>query len=510
LGFHYPTAIYTINGSNVRSYWNRTHSLIAQGDKMTMSAVIGMVPPNQLKRGFSYYLNRERITPYRTFLHYNSWYDIAHSDRSKKFTEAECLDRIQKYGQELTSERGVALKTYAWDDPWDNMSGTATDVWQFDPVRHPNEWLTMKSAAAAQGASMGAWMSPRGGYGGFLGIRINTATSNGLPYNTSGGTFKLSDSPYFTRYRDVAMDMVNNQGVNYYKFDGFTAGQDAERERLFNLIDELRVIKPELFINTTVGSWASPYFLMYSDSIWRQGGDIGTTGSGTTRQQWITYRDGQAYNNIVQPSPLFPINSLMLHGIVLARYAHIAGLRTTTPEEFKQEVRSYFSYGVNLQELYIGPDDPDSGTPIMTEELWDILAEGALWAQANEDVMSDSHWIGGNPNSGDIYGTASWIRKKALMMLRNPSSSAQSITLDPKDIFVLPDSETVRQFVMKSPWAEDAADAPVVLMAGKPHQFDLAPFEVLVLQSRRGDMTGDNFVDLHDFAELSSYWLTQQ
>ena len=33
--------------------------------------------PGQLRRAFLYYLERERAHPYRPFLHYNSWYDIA-------------------------------------------------------------------------------------------------------------------------------------------------------------------------------------------------------------------------------------------------------------------------------------------------------------------------------------------------------------------------------------------------------------------------------------------------
>lgn len=57
--------------------------------------------------------------------------------------------------------------------------------------------------------------------------------------------------------------------------------------------------------------------------------------------------------------------------VYLARYAHIPGLRTTTVEDFKDEIRSFFATGVNLQELYVGSDDPDTGESIMTDELPD-------------------------------------------------------------------------------------------------------------------------------------------
>jgi hypothetical protein len=46
-----------------------------------------------------------------------------------------------------------------------------------------------------------------------------------------------------------------------------------------------------------------------------------TTGTGSKRQQWITYRDSDTYKNIVQRGKLYPLNSLMLHGIIYAKQA---------------------------------------------------------------------------------------------------------------------------------------------------------------------------------------------
>lgn len=207
-------------------------------------------------------------------------------------------------------------------------------------------------------------------------------------------------------------------------------------------------------------------------------------GVGPVRQQSITYRDWITYMKVVFQSPLFPISSVMIHGVVLAPYVHHKGFDTVTVKEWKNDVRSYFGIGVNLQELYIGPDNPDTGEALMTDELWDILAEGAKWARANEDVLVDAHWVGGDPGNARVYGVASWSPTKATLMLRNPSDQPQSIGIDPEKVFELPRHAKVRTFTMKSPWADEADKPAVTLTAGMIHDFKLDPFEVIVLERK--------------------------
>ena len=53
------------------------NAVLREGQSLTVSFVMGVAPEGQLRRGFLYYLERERAHPYRPFLHYNSWYDTA-------------------------------------------------------------------------------------------------------------------------------------------------------------------------------------------------------------------------------------------------------------------------------------------------------------------------------------------------------------------------------------------------------------------------------------------------
>ena len=44
--------------------------------------------------------------------------------------------------------------------------------------------------------------------------------------------------------------------------------------------------------------------------------DTGGWGGGRKKQRWITYRDMTVHKLVVSRSELYPLNSLMLHGIV--------------------------------------------------------------------------------------------------------------------------------------------------------------------------------------------------
>ena len=133
---------------------------------------------------------------------------------------------------------------------------------------------------------------------------------------------RLSGPKYYAAFRDVALEMMRKYGVNQFKFDGtgnvdsvFPGSRfDSDFSAMIHLIGELRAAKPDLFVNLTTGTWPSPFWVMHADSIWRGGEDDSTAGVGPYRERWITYRDAETYEGVVQMGPLYPLNSLMLHG----------------------------------------------------------------------------------------------------------------------------------------------------------------------------------------------------
>lgn len=443
---------------------------LRKGQTVTYSLVIGVSPAGQMRRSFLNYVERERAHPYRTFLHYNSWYDIGFG---KPYDAPAVLDVIGAFGAELVRSRGVKLDSFLLDDGWDDPRSS----WRMNSG-FPQGLSPLSGAAEQYGAGMGVWLSPWGGYDEAKQRRLEYGRKIGLEINKGG--FALSGPKYYDRFREVSLDFIRTEGVNVFKIDGtgnvntvFPASAfDSDFAAAISLIQTWRSAKPEIYVNLTTGTYPSPFWLLYADSIWRGGEDHSFAGVGSWREKWITYRDQQTYQNIVQAGPLFPLNSLMLHGLIYARQAE--HLESDPGNDFENEVHDYFGSGTQLQEMYVSH-------ALLSKDNWDVLAEGANWSRRNAGVLRDTHWIGGNPGKLEVYGWAAWSPAKAILTLRNPSDRPQSLSIDVGRVLELP-ATTDSKFVARSPWKHDSGVPSVSLVAGQPHTFDLQPFEVLNLE----------------------------
>jgi hypothetical protein len=469
-GFEHPLSMSTVSEGRIRCSLSRELPLKA-GQNMTCSSVMGVTSPGQLRRGFLNYTERERAHPYRTFLHYNSWYDLGYFT---KYDEAGALNVIEAFGTELFKKRGVVLNSFLFDDGWDDPA----TLWKFH-AGFPRGFAPLKVAAARYNAAPGVWLSPWGGYGKPKQERLKFGQQAGFESNAGG--FALSGPKYYRLFRDICMDMIRNYGVNHFKFDGtgnassVIQGSEfgSDFEAAIHLIKEVRAQKPDLFVNLTTGTYPSPFWLQYADSIWRGGEDHSFAGVGTNRQQWITYRDADTHSQVVKGGPLFPLNSLMLHGLIYAR--HAKNLDVDPQGDFCDEIRSYFGSGTQLQEMYVTP-------ALLSARNWDTLAEAANWSRRNMDVLVDTHWIGGDPGHLEVYGWASWSRKRGILVLRNPSDKYQSLELDVQHAFELP-AGAAQKYLAHSPWRQDPDQSPCELTAGRKHTFELKPFQVLTLEA---------------------------
>lgn len=468
LGFEHPLSHSEVRRDRATAWIDRDLPL-RNGQTITYSSVIGVARSGQLRRDFLAYIEQERAHPYRTFLHYNSWYDLGYFN---PYDEAGALDRVNTFGRELAEKRGVKLDSFLFDDGWDSHKS----LWKFNDG-FPNGFTPVKQAAEKYGADPGVWMSPWGGYSKPKQERIQFGTNAG--YEIIEGGYALSGPKYYAAFRDVCMDMIAKFGVNQFKIDGtgnvdsvFPGSRfDSDFDAAIHLIGELRTAKPDIFINLTTGTWPSPFWLIYSDSIWRGGEDDSTAGVGPYRERWITYRDADTYERVVQTGPLYPLNSLMLHGMIYAQ--HHRQLDKDPGNDFRNEIRSYFGTGTQLQEMYITPS-------LLSSANWDDLAEAAKWSRANADVLKDTHWIGGDPAWLEVYGWASWSERKGILVLRNPSDQDQKISIKLQDAFELPPG-AAQVYNARSPWKDDESQPSLPLRAQQQHEFHLAPFQVLTL-----------------------------
>ena len=162
----------------------------------------------------------------------------------------------------------------------------------------------------------------------------------------------------------------------------------------------------------------------------------------------------------------------MLHGMIYAQQHE--ELSKDPDNDFRNEMRSYFGTGTQLQEMYITPS-------LLSQQNWDDLAEAAKWSRANAEVLKDTHWVGGDPKWLEVYGWAAWTPKKGILTLRNPSDKPQTMRLKLADVFELPES-AAQLYRARSPWKSDAGKLAIELDARQEHVFALAPFEVLTLE----------------------------
>jgi|KBSMisStaDraftv2_1062788.scaffolds.fasta_scaffold09346_4 hypothetical protein len=463
-GFEHPMAAASVLSGHALASLKRTVPL-RSGIGVSYSAVFGVAPEGQLRRAFLNYLEEERAHPFRTFLHYNSWYDIGYFT---PYTQEDALKAINAFGDQLVRKRNVRMDSFLFDDGWDDTSA----LWQFNSG-FPRGFAPLAEAAARFGAAPGIWLSPWGGYGAPRKARLQTARSHGYEVDDQG--LALSGPKYYGLFHRVTLDLLQNYGINQFKLDGtgspdkVTPGSefDSDFAAAITLIDDLRQKQPDLFINLTTGTWPSPFWLRTVDSIWRGGDDHAFAGEGSNRQRWITYRDAGTYGGIVRQGWLYPLNSLMLHGVIYARHAQ--GLDSDPGHDFSDELWSYFASGTGLQELYISPD-------LLSDRDWNELAAAARWSRARAGTLRDSHWLGGDPARGQVYGWASWSPAGAVVALRNPTNRPQSFALDLAAALELPPG-AARSWHVNNP---RRAAKPLSWSADRPVVVRLQPYEVRV------------------------------
>jgi hypothetical protein len=473
LGAEDPMARNTVNHDGATRCRLVRNTTLRRGEVLTSGFVIGVAPPGQMRRAFLYDLERERAHPYRPFLHYNAWYDIAWMPFA--LNEANCTEAIRLFGERFIQRHSVVMDALVFDDGWDDPR----TLWRFH-AGFPHGFAPLAALCASYHTRLGVWLSPFGGYGTPKEERLRFGRSEGFETNATG--FSLAGPKYYDAFKRACVGMIEKYRVVHFKFDGIATGALAngggdyvrDTEAMRRLMVELRAKDPALYINLTTGSWPSPYWLRFADSLWRQGGDMGLAGKGTHQQQWLTYRDQEVYRNIVHKGPLYPLNALMTQGVAYSRQGS-AGDPTFNSAGFRDDVHAFFGSGTGLQELYIQPGK-------LTDDDWRILAEAAKWSRANADVLVDTHWIGGDPSKGEVYGYASWSPRKGVVMLRNPDDRSHEFALDLGTAFELPPGAPTH-YRLRSPWADDHDKPSLAAAAGTPLCVALQPFEAVVLDA---------------------------
>ncbi|MBQ5729188.1 MAG: hypothetical protein IIV54_02225 [Bacteroidaceae bacterium] len=460
---------------SIQGRWSRNTTLAA-GETWKVASVVGLVAQDgkqadsnihnsQKRRSFLAYSERERAVPWRAFPHYNSWYELnidrnnaAPGQEHTNFTEKQVLNVIDQWKKNYFDKYGEGIAAFVIDDGWDNYG-----TWTFHSG-FPNEMREIAKKAKELNAGIGAWLGPVGGYG-------QSGNYRRSYWNSKGG-MQLSNPAYYQVYLDAARNLVCQQdgvpGFNastdsylFFKYDGISGqfsavGPDAgdtgneNAEGIIRLERYVREnMREDIFFNTTVGTWASPFWYQISDATWRQEADYGEAGNNSIdREKWITYRDRLVHQNYVTASPICPINTLMTHGFILTKFGAVS--KNMSYSSALNELRAAFVCGSGMVELYA---DYELMNSINGGALWADLAECVAWQKKNADVLADAHWVGGNPWTGSqqqVYGWASWNGEKSTLALRNGANNAQTYTFTLREALNIPANITGSVVLNKS------------------------------------------------------------
>src|SRR5208283_3470025 len=390
LGVEYPTAQNEIEAGTVMMGY-------VAGQKITKeiyvshTSIIGVSSSaGKLEQTFMKYVDQIKVNGTRPFLLYNSWYDLRRpelvKDSGSVMNERNIIDRIRAFDKYL-SKYDIKLNAFVLDDGWDNYNS----IWEIDSTRFKRGFSPIVNALDSIRTPLGLWASPFGGYDN-RDKRAAWAAEHG--FETSGDFICVAGAKYKETMKNVMVRYTKDHNIGYFKWDGFLLtccetnhghlpgiySREALVSSYIDMMQAVRKANPDVFLNITSGTWLSPWWLQYADCIWMQGADYAyaeDVPSINERDKAITYKDAVLCDNFQKQGLLFPMSSLMTHGIIQGNL-NLLGGENESLDSFSNEVMMYFGRGVMMWELYVTPE-------VLSDNEWNAITSSIKWAKANKD-----------------------------------------------------------------------------------------------------------------------------
>jgi len=448
-------------------------------------AVEGVTPDLYVKLWFDKYVNDIRVAPLRSYSLYNTWYDLRSPEyprwpKENVMSEQTGLKMADILRRNMIEKHGIQLDAFVLDDGWDVYKSD----WMLRKEQWPNGLKPLSDDLKKTNTSLGMWIGPTGGYS-FRRQRLGFMKEHG--YEIVNDMLCVGGKKYSSLLKERIADFVENNGVGYFKWDGiqFTCSEPNHghpidvysRRAILQSVEEMcgvaRDRNPKMFLNISSGTWMSPWWVKYANTIWMQGADYGFADvpSISMRDGAITYRDFVLYEDWKLKGLWFPIANLMTHGIIKGKSESV-GANTEPIDKFTDDVLLYFARGVAMYELYISPD-------ILSDGEWTSISRAMAWARKNFDLLMHTELIGGNPLKGEAYGYVHFNGKRGIIAARNPVIEGTKLTvgieaalgLDPKA------SSLVLQRLYPTRWT-----SPMLYKAGDVITLPLDGFEMAVYE----------------------------
>ena len=435
LGVEYPTVENKIDGNKVRIGYV-VGKEIKKNPFVSHTSIIGASPSKiKLEQSFMDYVDGIKVNGTRPYLLYNSWYDFRNpaivKDSASVMNEKTVLNRIHTFKKYMFDKYNIALNAFVLDDGWDKYQS----MWHIDSTRFPNGFTPFVKALKPMNTALGIWASPFCGYSN-RDKRVNWGASHG--YERDGDFLCFAGTNYKAAYKKQMVDYTKKYNMGYFKWDGFLLAcnetdhghlpgiysREANVSTYIDIIKAVRKINPNIYLNITTGTWLSPWWLKYADCIWMQGADYAyaeDVPSINDRDKSITYRDAVLWDDYQKLNLLFPMSSLMTHGIIKGRLNFLGG-KNESLDSFSNEVMMYFGRGVMMWELYVSPD-------LLSDGEWNAIASSIKWAKANKNVLEKTKMILGEPLKRETYGYIHFRKDKGILLLRNPDVMKKKVSI---------------------------------------------------------------------------------
>ncbi len=387
--------------------------------------VAGLTPDPHVKKWFFSYLDRVRVAPLRPFSLYNTWYDLRSPEyprwsTDRVMSEKTCLAMAGVLRDKMKTH-GIKFDAFVLDDGWDVYDSD----WEIRKEQWPNGFKPLANELEKTGMHLGVWFGPTGGYS-FHNRRLSWMKEHG--YETVGDMLCVGGAKYGALLRRRVTDLVARDGVGYFKWDGiqFSCSEPdhghatdiysrrAVMESVAGMCRAVREKRPDIFLNISSGTWLSPWWVRYANTIWMQGMDYGFADvpSISKRDGSITYRDFVLYDDFRNQNRWFPIANLMTHGIIKGKDFSV-GVETEPLDKFTDDVLLYFARGVAMYELYISPD-------ILSDGEWAAISKSMAWAHDRFPILMNTEMVGGDPMKGEPYAWVHFKGSRGIVAARNP------------------------------------------------------------------------------------------
>ena len=415
---------------------------IIGSDWITGNPVVEAITPNAyVKDWFFKYVDAIRVVPLHPFTLYNCWYDLRSPEYPKVpkehwMSEQSALGMAKLLRENMIEKHNIKLDAFVLDDGWDVYESD----WKVRKEQWPNGFKPLADELKKTNTTLGLWLGPTGGYS-FRMRRLNWMKDHG--YETVGKSrdnlmLCLAGKKYSELFEKRVTDFVADDGVGYFKWDGiqFSCSEPdhghpidiysrrAVMESVIGKCNAVRKKNPDVFLNITSGTWLSPWWVQYANTIWMQGADYGFSDvpSISERDAAITYRDFILYDDFKNLDCWFPVQNLMTHGIIKGKLES-TGSYDEPLDKFTDDALLYCARGVTMYELYISPD-------ILSEGEWNTLSSSLTWARDRFPMLSTTYMIGGNPMKRETYGYVHFKGNKGIIAARNPFITTGKIDVE--------------------------------------------------------------------------------